>query len=140
MFQMPGVSADLSASALVLSRNVVPSIEAALAISESADYTDFFRREFPFVLRTIELMLRDHGRAEEITQDAFIQALRPWTKISGYERPDAWVRRVAVRLALRSLRREGLWQAVRSRLLPSAPDRPSPYDVAGAIRRLPGSQ
>src|SRR3954447_22665533 len=106
---MRGVSANLSASALVPSRNVVPSIEAALAVSELADYTDFFRREFPFVLRTVELMLRDHGRAEEITQDAFIQVLRHWSKISGYERPDVWVRRVAVRLALRSLRRERLW-------------------------------
>lgn len=104
------------------------------------EYSAFFRREFPAVLRTIQLMLRDHGRAEEVAQDAFIQLLIHWTKISVYERPDAWVRRVAVRLALRSLRRDRIWQLVRMRLLPAGPDRPSRYDVDGAIRQLSGSQ
>jgi RNA polymerase sigma factor (sigma-70 family) len=104
------------------------------------EYSALFRREFPAVLRTIELMLRDHGRAEEISQDAFIQLLLNWRRVSEYDRPDAWVRRVAVRLALRSLRRERLWQLVRGRLLPSTPDRPTRYDVDGAIRQLPGSQ
>jgi RNA polymerase sigma factor (sigma-70 family) len=106
----------------------------------SLEYATFFRREFAPVLRTIELMLRDHGRAEELTQDAFVQLLVHWPKISTYERPDAWVRRVAIRLALRTLRRDRLWQLVRGGLLPKAPDRPSRFDVDGAIRQLPGSQ
>src|SRR5206468_11285035 len=58
------------------------------------DFTAFFRDEFAGVLRTIELMLRDRARAEEITQDAFVQLYLNWPKISAYERPDAWVRRV----------------------------------------------
>jgi RNA polymerase sigma-70 factor (ECF subfamily) len=107
---------------------------------EPLEYTAFFRLEFGPVLRTIELMLRDHGRAEEIAQDAFVQALVRWPKISRYERPDAWVRRVAIRLTLRAIRRERLWLLVRGGLLPRGPDRPSRHDVEGAIRRLPGSQ
>jgi RNA polymerase sigma factor (sigma-70 family) len=104
------------------------------------EYTAFFRDEFPSVLRTITLMLRDQSRAEEITQDAFIQLLLGWPKISRYERPGAWVRRVAVRLAMRSIRRDRLWARVREGLLPSAPARSSRFDVDGAIRRLPASQ
>jgi RNA polymerase sigma factor (sigma-70 family) len=104
------------------------------------EFTSFFRQEFDPVLRTVELILRDHGRAEELTQDAFIQLMRNWTKISLYQRPDAWVRRVAIHLALRALRRDRLWQVVRSRLLPTPPARPSRLDVDGAIRQLPGSQ
>jgi len=104
------------------------------------EYTAFFRDEFPSVLRTITLMLRDQPRAEEITQDAFIQLLLGWHKISRYERPGAWVRRVAVRLAMRSIRRDRLWASVREGLLPSAPARSSRFDVDGAIRRLPASQ
>jgi RNA polymerase sigma factor (sigma-70 family) len=121
-------------------RSFVRATEAARALIEPLEYTAFFRLEFAPVLRTIELMLRDHGRAEELTQDAFIQLLLHWPKISRYERPDAWVRRVAIRLALRSLRRDRLWQLVRGTLLPEQPDRPSRYDVDGAIRQLPGSQ
>ena len=104
------------------------------------EYTTLFRAEFAAVLRTIELMLRDHARAEEITQDAFLQLLVHWSKVSRYERPDAWVRRVAIRLALRSLRRDRLWQLVRGGLLPREPDRPVRYDLESAIRKLPGSQ
>ena len=122
------------------SRHIVRATEASRAVIEPLDYTAFFRLEFASVLRTIELILRDHGRAEEIAQDSFVQLLLHWPKISRYERPDAWVRRVAIRLALRSLRRDRLWQLVRGALLPKAPDRPSRFDVDGAIRQLPGSQ
>jgi RNA polymerase sigma-70 factor (ECF subfamily) len=111
-----------------------------LVIDVPLEFTSFFRQEFAGVLRTVELILRDHGRAEEFTQDAFVQLMRHWPKVSRYERPDAWVRRVAIHLALRALRRDRLWQVVRSRLLPSEPARPSRYDVDGAIRQLPGSQ
>lgn len=117
-----------------------PSRSLVLVTDAPLDYTSFFRQEFAPVLRTVELMLRDHGRAEELSQDAFLQLLQHWAKVSRYERPDAWVRRVAIRLAVRSIRRERLWQAVRGDLLPKEPDRPSRLDVSGAIRRLSGSQ
>jgi len=111
------------------------------SMTEAAlDYTEFFRDEFAAVLRTVELMLRDRGRAEEITQEAFVQLYLNWSKISRYERPDAWVRRVAIRLMMRSVRRDRLWRLVRGGLMPSAPDRPTRYDLAGAIRQLSGGQ
>jgi len=132
--------ADSTAASIRFTRSVVRLTEVSLAPAEPLGYTAFFRLEFGPVLRTVELMLRDHGRAEEIAQDAFIKLLANWSKVSRYERPDAWVRRVAIRLALRSLRRERLWQLVRGGLLPKPPDRPSRFDVDGAIRQLPGSQ
>ena len=104
------------------------------------DYTAFFRVEFAPVLRTVTLMLRDQSRAEEITQDAFVQLLDNWPKVSRYERPQAWVRRVAIRLAMRVIRRERLWTFVRLELLPRAAPPPSRFDMADAIRRLSGSQ
>jgi RNA polymerase sigma-70 factor (ECF subfamily) len=104
------------------------------------DFTAFFREEFAGVLRTVELMLRDRARAEEITQEAFVQLYLNWAKISRYERPDAWVRRVAIRLMMRSVRRDRLWRLVRGGLLPSTPERPIRYDLAGAIRQLSGRQ
>ena len=76
----------------------------------SADLDDgyawFFRTEFPSVVRTATMILRDRGRAEEIAQDAFMQLHVHWRRVSAYERPDAWVRRVAIRLAARTAKRE----------------------------------
>lgn len=118
----------------------MPSRSFALVTDATLEFERLFRQEFAPTLRTVELMLRDHGRAEELTQDAFVQLLRHWGKVSRYERPDAWVRRVAIRLAVRSLRRDRLWQLVRGRLLMAEPEPPPRLDLDGAIRRLPGSQ
>ena len=56
-------------------------------------YTWFFRSEFAVVVRTVYLILRDQGRAQDISQDAFMQLFVHWSKVSRYERPEAWVRR-----------------------------------------------
>ena len=106
----------------------------------SLDYTAFFLREFAPVVRTVTLMLRDEARAEEIAQDAFVQLYLGWAKVSRYERPDAWVRRVAIRLAMRSIRRQRLWALVRRDLVRDDAPPDSPLDVAGAVSRLPTAQ
>lgn len=69
------------------------------------EYAWFFRAEFPGVLRTVFLIVHDRGRSEDVTQEAFIQLLAHWKKVSRYERPDAWVRRVAIRHAVRTMKR-----------------------------------
>jgi len=130
-----GVRDGLCASAVLPQARTI-----ALVAEADLEYTAFFRNEFPGVLRTITLVLRDQPRAEEVTQDAFLKLLQDWPKISRYERPGAWVRRVAVRLAMRSIRRDRLWARVREGFLPSTPPRSSRFDVDGAIRRLPASQ
>jgi RNA polymerase sigma-70 factor (sigma-E family) len=104
------------------------------------EYAWFFRAEFPMVLRTVFLILGDKGKAEDVSQEAFIQLLSHWKKISRYERPDAWVRRVAIRLAVKTQRRERL-RAVLERdtsgaQVPRAPD----MDLANALRQLPLKQ
>ena len=75
-----------------------------------------------------------------LTQEAFIQLLSHWRKVSRYERPEAWVRRVAIRLAVRTLKRERV-RAVLERETPrdDAP-RPPDVDLADALRQLPLKQ
>jgi RNA polymerase sigma-70 factor (sigma-E family) len=104
------------------------------------EYAWFFRAEFPAVLRTVFLILHDRGRSEDVTQEAFIQLFTHWRKVSRYERPDAWVRRVAIRQAIRALRRDRI-RALREREaaadpVPGVPD----VDLARAIRQLPVMQ
>ncbi len=75
-------------------------------IDREEEFQWLFGAEYPAVLRTTYLVLHDRQRAEEITQDAFVQLLRHWDKVRDYDSPQAWVRRVAIRLAVRDVRRE----------------------------------
>ena len=73
-------------------------------------FEDVFTREFPRVARTIHHIVGDRARAEEVTQDAFLELLRHWRTVAGYDRPDLWVRRVAIRKAQRE--RHRAWRRV----------------------------
>lgn len=114
--------------------------DRASSFDDEAAYTTFFRAHFTPVTRTVHLIVRDKARAEDITQEAFLQLLRNWPKISAYERPDAWVRRVAIRMAARALRRDALWTRLRGLFLPRASMTEADPDVLEAVRRLPRSQ
>lgn len=70
-----------------------------------ARFDDCFRRDYAPVCRVVVLIVRDAAVAEEITQEAFTQAFVRWRRVSTYDRPGAWVRLVAVRLAVKSARR-----------------------------------
>lgn len=99
----------------------------------------FFRREFPKVVRTVFLVVRDAGRAEELSQEAFIALFRHWKRVSDYDRPKAWVRRVAIRFALRTARRDHLRSVLeRGTVTPESADAGS--DLTDAIRQLTTSQ
>lgn len=46
------------------------------------EFRDLFADECALVVRTVYAIVGHVGRAEEIAQDAFIQLLRHWTKVS----------------------------------------------------------
>lgn len=118
----------------------VPTAEPTTAGKPTADFSIFFQREFPHVVRTVYLMVRDLGRAEEVSQEAFIQLLRHWKKVSSYDRPEAWVRRVAIRLATRSSTRERLRSMLeRQTTVAPATEEPRP-EVIEALRHLSPAQ
>lgn len=107
---------------------------------DDTGFSDFFRREFERLVRTAYLVLHDQQSAEDVAQDAFGQLYLNWTKISGYDNPQAWVRRVAIRMAVRVARREesrrALTRGQSPRSLPLGRD----LDLAAALRALPGQQ
>lgn len=104
------------------------------------EYAWFFRTEFPSVLRTVYLILRDRGRAEDIAQDAFTQLYAHWRKVSRYERPDAWVRRIAIRMAVREQRRNRLRSVLERTELEPTSDQPIDFDLAAAMKELSPTQ
>jgi RNA polymerase sigma factor (sigma-70 family) len=106
----------------------------------AAEYEWLFREEFPAVMRSVFLICHDTHRAQDITQDAFVQLLKHWEKVSRYDRPGAWVRRVAIRLTMQSLRRERLRSLLERHVEPPVHRVPVDLDVLNAIRSLPKMQ
>jgi RNA polymerase sigma factor (sigma-70 family) len=109
-------------------------------VTAAIDYAAFFRAEFAAVTRTAYLVLHDRDAAEDVSQDAFTQLHLHWAKISRYDRPDAWVRRVAIRMAIRAVRRHRLLDGLLGRLEPPRQEQGADLDLAAALLRLPPQQ
>jgi RNA polymerase sigma-70 factor (ECF subfamily) len=111
--------------------------------SSAADFDAFFLHEFPRVARTVHHIVGDRARAEELTQDAFVEALRHWRTVADYDRPDLWLRRVAIRKAQRERhrgwRRTELERLAAPETIVDAPPTPAP-EVLAAVRRLAPGQ
>ena len=73
----------------------------------------------------------DRGHAEEITQDAFAKLLLHWSSVRNYERPDAWVRRVAIRMAVKQSKREMGRERERLAVVRDVPESLPDPDVLG---------
>jgi RNA polymerase sigma-70 factor, ECF subfamily len=81
----------------------------------------FYAAGFARVVGQVALVTGDRGEAEDVTQEAFARASLRWARVCRYDLPEAWVRRVALNLAVnraRSLRRRLL---VQRRADPPAP-------------------
>jgi RNA polymerase sigma factor (sigma-70 family) len=103
-------------------------------------FDDLFRREFAPITRTAYLVVGDWEVAREITQDAFVQALRHWKKVEAMESPGGWVRRVAIRDAVRSRRRDARGRTLRVDATPPDRDPALALDVRTALLTLPAQQ
>jgi RNA polymerase sigma-70 factor (ECF subfamily) len=110
------------------------------AVEFEDEYAAFYRAEFPHVVRTSYLIVHDRHRAEEVAQEAFIQLLTHWSKVSRYQQPGAWVRRVAIRIASRAARRERLRPALERGTDPTPIFAPQDVDLLNAIKQLPARQ
>ncbi len=104
------------------------------------DFSWFFSAEYEGVTRTVFFIVHDAQRAEDIAQDAFTQLLVHWNKVSKYDRPDAWVRRVAIRTAMRHVRRERIRPALERDVVVPQPLQTADIDVLKAVAKLPTTQ
>ncbi len=103
-------------------------------------YDAFFRTEYSGVVRTAQMILQDRQAAEDAAQEAFTRLYRHWSKVSRYEKPDAWVRRVAIRIAVREVRKERARSAFKSEREPQYLDVVADVDIMHSIARLPAMQ
>jgi len=76
-----------------------------LVSTVTTDFDQFYRRELPAMIGLARSICGDHQLAEDIAQEAMTKAHRNWSKVRGYDRPGAWLRRVTINLTLSRRRR-----------------------------------
>src|SRR5689334_14498427 len=74
-------------------------------VESDVEFRQIYATTYPRLVRTLWFVVHDHELAQEIAQDAFIELHRHWRKVRSYDRPDLWVRRVALRRAQREVAR-----------------------------------
>lgn len=68
---------------------------------ERVTFVEAFRAEYSGIVRVLTPIVGSTAEAEALAQDAFVKAYVRWGRIGRYDRPGAWVRRVAIRDAVR---------------------------------------
>ena len=121
---------------------VTSQAHSPLLTADSApDFDTFFRAEYPRLLRVLSAA---DLSADDALQEAFTKAALDWSRISTYEDPAGWVRRVAVRRLLderrSSRRKRAAIERLDARRLPDRADRDAALDLAAAIGQLPARQ
>lgn len=78
----------------------------------------FYQQEYSSVVALVYGLSRSTAVAEDLAQEAFLRAHSDWARVEQMGSPAAWVRRVAVNLAMSRFRRLRVEAAARLRLLP----------------------
>ena len=103
------------------------------------EYGELFAAEYPGLVRELSLITGDVESARDAAQEGFAQLHVHWRRVSRYEKPGAWVRRVAIRAAVRTRGRDA-----RRRSASSSPATvvvaPQDVDLERAIEMLPPMQ
>ncbi len=107
-------------------------------------FEQFYERELRSVVGLAYALSGSRSAAEDLAQDAFVAAHRNWEKISHYDKPEAWVRRVVANLSVSRFRKKVSEAKAMARInrqqhyLPELPGEAEAF--WGAVRTLPKRQ
>lgn len=71
----------------------------------SDDFPEFYQAGYARTVAMIAAITGNRAEAEDIAQEAYARALARWPRLREYDLPEAWVRKVALRIAIDSVRR-----------------------------------
>jgi RNA polymerase sigma-70 factor, ECF subfamily len=74
-------------------------------LRHSDDFEEFYRASYGRTVAMVAGVTGSLPEAEDVAQEAYSRALARWSRLQGYDLPEAWVRKVALRLAIDSGRR-----------------------------------
>ena len=95
----------LSAATIGARSRLVREPEQSQADGLHETFDSFFALERDAVLGLAYALTGDRAVAEDVVQDAFLEAFRKWDRIAGYDQPGAWVRRVVANMSVSTFRR-----------------------------------
>lgn len=122
---------------------VFDQLEASVAMTSAEDFDAFYHGSRRRLLVQLYAACGDLGEAQDCLQDAYLRAWQRWPRLAGYDNPEAWVRTVAMRLAINR------WHKARSTVRawtrhgpdqPQAEPSPDSVALAASLRRLPWPQ
>jgi len=106
----------------------------------TSSFTDLYAASFARLVGQVTVITADRSAAEEAVQEAFGRLWSRWDSVRHYDRPEAWVRRVAINIAV------SRWRRIR-RLVPLGQEARAAHDdvetnpdVQRALRSLPVRQ
>lgn len=116
-----------------------PDVQLMLAVQSGSEpaFRDLFRRYSGRILAYVRRMVGHGARAEELTQDVFVQVFRFRERYRPESRLSTWIFRIATNVCLNELRRPehrlrvDLWSAE------SDPDEPREVQIADPDARSP---
>lgn len=105
----------------------------------------FYRREYDRAVRLAVVLSGSRWGAEDLAQEAFMEAHRRWEEIGRYENPGGWLRRVIANRSVSGYRRRVAEGRAVIKLLVRAqkalpPLEPRSEEVWEAVRQLPTRQ
>jgi len=106
-------------------------------------FAAFYTASYQRLLGQLFAVTGDLAEAENLLQEAYARAYARWAQVHAYDRPEAWVRRVALNLAAMAARRMRRRAAALLRLgpPPAVPElSPELLDLHKALRTLPLGQ
>src|ERR1022692_4964894 len=111
---------------------------------QDAGFCEFYEANYARTVALVTALLGDRHEAQDVAQEAFARALARGSRLGSYELPEAWVRKVAVRIAIDSTRRvrRAIGLSVKLTAQRQAPE-PAPEEsltfspLGGALMRLP---
>lgn len=96
----------------------------------------FCDREYPRLVGALTLFVGDRDLAEDLAQDALVQACKHWRRVRTMPAPGAWLHRVAVNQAKSRAARRGRELFATGRLAASRPASESPEPTEALALRV----
>jgi len=97
-------------------------------LADAADFDELYRASRDRLAIQLTAVSGDRGEAMDHVQEAFVRAWLKWDRVGRYDDPEAWVRRVALHLAV------SRWRRLRRVVL--RPDVPRPVTGDDAMGSL----
>jgi RNA polymerase sigma-70 factor (ECF subfamily) len=82
--------------------------ESDPSVPERLSFEDLYLKDYQAVVGLAFALSGSRWLAEDLAQEAFLAAHRNWPRISAYDQPGAWVRRVVANLSVSAFRRRSV--------------------------------